>query len=124
MNTPGDPMDKLKRRVVMLTGMSGAGLSTALKAFEDLGYEAVDNLRLGLIPALVEEGDAGVALAVAIDTRNANFSVDDILRIAHQLADKPGGDAKLVFLECSDDALQRRFTETRRRHPMAIDRPV
>src|ERR1700691_4829583 len=115
------PAPPSKRRVVLLTGMSGAGLSTALKVFEDLGYEAVDNLRLGLIPALVQDADAAhEALAVAVDTRNPNFSVDDLLRITQQLAEQPGLDAKLVFLECSDEALQRRFTETRRRHPLAI----
>jgi len=119
------PRLPLKRRVVLLTGMSGAGLSTALKMFEDLGYEAVDNLRIGLIPSLVEDSAAqNKALAVAIDTRNANFSVDDLLRMAQQLSVNPRLDAKLVFLECSDEALQRRFTETRRRHPLAIDRPV
>ncbi len=119
------PNPSSRRRIVLLTGMSGAGLSTVLKALEDLGYEAVDNLRLGLIPALVETTrEAGGPLAIAIDTRNANFSVDDLLRIAQQLGEKPDLDAKLVFLECSDEALQRRFTETRRRHPMAIDRPV
>jgi len=121
-NNPPSPPHK--RRIVLLTGMSGAGLSTALKAFEDLGYEAVDNLRLGLIPALVEPAATAEALAVAVDTRNANFSVDELLRITAELAEKPGLDVKLVFLECSDDALQRRFTETRRRHPLAIDRPV
>jgi len=114
-----------KRRVVLLTGMSGAGLSTALKSFEDLGYEAVDNLRLGLIPALVEDTHAvSRALAVAIDTRNANFSVEDLLRIKRELAEKHDLDVKLVFLDCSDDVLQQRFTETRRRHPLALDRPV
>src|SRR5581483_5333517 len=97
-NTP----TPVKRRIVLLTGMSGAGLSTALKAFEDLGYEAVDNLRLGLIPALVEPAATAEALAVAVDTRNANFSVDELLRIAQELAEKPGLDVKLVFLECSD----------------------
>ncbi|HUY68969.1 MAG TPA: RNase adapter RapZ [Alphaproteobacteria bacterium] len=114
-----------KKRIVLVTGMSGAGLSTALKAFEDLGYEAVDNLRLNLIPALVEDRTSGRrALAVAIDTRNANFSVDEFLRVAAQLAETPGLDARLLFLECADEALERRFTETRRRHPLALDRPV
>ena len=115
----------LRRRVVLLTGMSGAGLSTALKAFEDIGYEAVDNLRIGLIPALVEDEEAADAsLAVAIDTRNANFTVDDLLGVTQSLSQRPELEVKLVFLECSDEALQRRFTETRRRHPLAIDRPV
>ena len=114
-----------KRRVVLLTGMSGAGLSTALKAFEDLGYEAVDNLRLGLIPALIEDNAAANRpLAVAVDTRNANFAVDDLLRITENLTQNPVLDVKLVFLESSDETLQRRFTETRRRHPLAVDRPV
>jgi len=114
-----------RRRVVLLSGMSGAGLSTALKAFEDLGYEAVDNLRLGLIPTLVEDSAlAGRPLAVAVDTRNASFSVDDMLRMDEQLSEKPELDVKLLFLDCSDEALQQRFTETRRRHPLAIDRPV
>jgi UPF0042 nucleotide-binding protein len=124
MNTPEPPPPPSKRRIVLVTGMSGAGLSTALKAFEDLGYEAVDNLRLGLIPTLVADQTTGRSLAIAIDTRNANFSVDDFLRIAGQLTEKQNIIATLLFLECSDETLERRFTETRRRHPLALDRPV
>lgn len=114
------------RRVVLLTGMSGAGLSTALKAFEDVGYEAVDNLRLGLIPTLVADNKvtSAPALAVAVDTRNAGFAVEDLLEMAETLAACRELRTQLVFLECSDEALQRRFTETRRRHPLAVDRPV
>ena len=126
-STPSDtPPSDGRRHIVLLTGMSGAGLSTALKAFEDIGYEAVDNLRLALIPSLVadEQTTAAKALAVAVDTRNANFTVEELLRVAHELSEKSGLNAKLVFLECSDEALQRRFTETRRRHPLAVDRPV
>ena len=105
--------------------MSGAGLSTALKVFEDLGYEAVDNLRLGLVPALIEdETIAQRHLAVAIDTRNANFSVEDLLRLIQNLKDRAWFSVHLLFLDCSDQALQHRFTETRRRHPLAIDCPV
>ena len=113
-----------RRTVVLLTGMSGAGLSTALKAMEDLGYEAVDNLRLGLIPALIDDAESKAALAVAIDTRNANFTVDELLRVTRELEANADINAKLIFLECSDETLQRRFTETRRRHPLAVDRPV
>lgn len=117
-------VDNSRRPLVLVTGMSGAGLSTALKAFEDIGYEAVDNLRLGLIPALVADSGGDKALAVAIDTRNANFAVDDLLRITEELAQRPGALVKLLFLESSDETLQQRFTETRRRHPLAVDRPV
>ena len=123
---PAAPLPPIssRRRVVLLTGMSGAGLSTALKVFEDLGYEAVDNLRLGLIPALVADDRSTEALAVAVDTRNANFAVEELLGTMRELAEHPELEAQLVFLECSDETLQRRFTETRRRHPMAVDRPV
>ncbi|MDD3287893.1 MAG: RNase adapter RapZ [Alphaproteobacteria bacterium] len=122
-NTLGE--NSLKRRVALLTGMSGAGLSTALKAFEDIGYEAVDNLRLGLVRALIEDGKENkAALAISVDTRNANFTVDDLIGVTQQLNARDDLEVKLVFLECSDEALQRRYTETRRRHPLATDRPV
>lgn len=114
-----------RQPVLLITGMSGAGLSTALKTFEDLGYEAVDNMRLGLIPALINDPDGDRRpLAVAIDTRNANFSADTLLEMLRQLQQLPQLDARLIFFDCADEALQRRFTETRRRHPLAIDRPV
>lgn len=126
--TTSQPTASLMRRVIILTGMSGAGLSTALKVFEDLGYEAVDNLRLNLISTLVDNKDndhgSSQPLAIAIDTRNSSFNVDDLLRTAHELNEKSGGKVQLVFMECSDEALERRFTETRRRHPLATDRPV
>jgi UPF0042 nucleotide-binding protein len=122
---PENPVPPQRRRVVLLSGMSGAGLSTALKAFEDLGYESVDNLRLGMIPTLLDDSaHAGRPLAVAVDTRNASFSVEDLLRMDETLNERPELDVKLLFLDCSDEALQQRFTETRRRHPLAVDRPV
>jgi UPF0042 nucleotide-binding protein len=105
--------------------MSGAGMSSSLKAFEDLGYEAVDNLRLGLVPALLDfDQTATKPLVIAIDTRNANFSIDAVLRVYELLKTQKDVSVKLVYLECSDETLQRRFTETRRRHPLAVDRPV
>ncbi|MDR3424309.1 MAG: RNase adapter RapZ [Alphaproteobacteria bacterium] len=114
-----------KRRVVILSGMSGAGKFTALKVFEDLGYEAVDNLRLSLVPALIDDANISARhLAVAVDTRNVNFTVADLLRALHLLTSRPELQVSLLFLDCSDDALQQRFTETRRRHPLAHDRPV
>jgi UPF0042 nucleotide-binding protein len=124
--TDDDALPLLPRQpVVLLTGMSGAGLSTVLKIFEDLGYEAVDNLRLGLVTTLVgDDRTAGRPLAIAIDSRNAHFAVEDLLAVRKQLAADDVLNVQLIFLECSDEALQRRFTETRRRHPLAIDRPV
>lgn len=111
--------------VVLITGMSGAGMSVALKALEDLGYEAVDNLRLSLVPALLHQADPRKRpLALVIDSRTRDFSAQSFLEELDQIAGLPGLDVRLVFLECGDEVLQRRFTETRRRHPLATDRPV
>jgi UPF0042 nucleotide-binding protein len=77
------------------------------------------------VPALIaDDSVADRPLAVAVDTRNATFTVEDLLTTVRALTARPELGVKLVFLECSDEALQRRFTETRRRHPLAIDRPV
>ncbi len=117
--TPG------KRRIVLVTGMSGAGMSVSLKALEDLGYEAVDNLRLSLVDALIGQDDAGRRpLAVVIDSRTRDFSVGAFLSHLGSLKARPDLEVRLLFLECDDEVLQRRFTETRRRHPLAADRPV
>ncbi|MEQ1653484.1 MAG: RNase adapter RapZ [Hyphomicrobium sp.] len=113
------------RRVVFITGVSGAGMSTALKTLEDLGYAAIDNLPQSIIGALVaHRGGAEKSLAVSIDSRNADFNVQNLLHQCAQLRGKPALHVTLVFLDCDDEALLRRFSETRRRHPLAIDRPV
>lgn len=112
-------------RLVLVTGLSGAGMSVALKALEDLGYEAVDNLRLSLVPALIQQADPRRRpLALVIDSRTRDFSADAVLEQVESLKRRADLDVRLVFLDCGDEVLQRRFTETRRRHPLAIDRPV
>lgn len=114
-----------RRRVLLVTGLSGAGMSVALKALEDLGYESVDNLRLSLVPALVQQVESGNRpLAIVIDSRTRDFSADAFLDQVTALRRRPDLNVTLLFLECSDEVLQRRFTETRRRHPLALDRPV
>jgi UPF0042 nucleotide-binding protein len=107
-------------RLVLVTGMSGAGRSTALKALEDLGYEAVDNLPLSLLDPLVTGGPAH-PVAIGIDVRTRGFTVDSLLDWLRRPA-RP--DCRVVFLDCDDERLRRRYTETRRRHPLAGDRPV
>ncbi|TWB36902.1 RNase adapter RapZ [Nitrospirillum pindoramense] len=109
--------------VVVITGQSGAGLSTALKALEDLGYEAVDNLRLSLLTHLVEQA-SDRPLAIGIDSRTRDFSADAVLGELDRLRHATGRAVSLLFMEASDEALQRRYTETRRPHPLATDRPV
>jgi len=116
-----------RARVVLVTGLSGAGKTLALKALEDLGYEAVDNLPLTLLSRLVETelaSDEPRPLAVGVDVRTRDFGVASLIQELDTLMADPRLDARLVFLDCDDDVLLRRFTETRRRHPLALDRPV
>ena len=112
-------------RVVLVTGMSGAGHSSALKAFEDMGYEAVDNLPLALLQGLAPEG-AAIArpMAIGIDVRTRGFGSEAFLQELDRLAQHEELDVRLLFLDCDDEALFRRYTETRRRHPLTADRPV
>ncbi len=120
-----DPQSVGRRRLLLATGMSGAGLSVALKALEDLGYESVDNLRLSLVSALIAQADPNHRpLAIVIDSRTRDFTVAAFLDQAESLKTRPDLDVRLLFLDCGDEVLQRRFTETRRRHPLANDRPV
>ncbi|MEK9724303.1 MAG: RNase adapter RapZ [Rhodospirillaceae bacterium] len=111
-------------RVVLVTGVSGAGKSTALRSLEDLGFEAIDNVPLSLIERLVAPGKQGTSMALGIDIRTRDFDAQRFLdRIAH-LAERPGLDVTLLYVDCDDEILVRRFEETRRRHPLAADRPV
>ena len=117
-----------ERTLVLVTGMSGAGKSTALKILEDLGYEAIDNLPLSLISDLVRERDDGSregALALGVDSRTRGFDAGDIERYLGPLLEARGpDDIELLFLDCETEVLRRRFSETRRPHPLAHDRPV
>ena len=111
--------------VLLVTGLSGAGKSTALKAIEDLGYDAVDNLPLPLLKSLFESPDnykrAGSkgAIAIGLDTRTRAFDPDSFEQHLNELTARPDLEVKVVFLECGDEMLRRRFTETRRPHPLA-----
>ncbi|MEM7669483.1 MAG: RNase adapter RapZ, partial [Pseudomonadota bacterium] len=106
--------------VMLLTGMSGAGRSTAIAAFEDMGYEAVDNFPLGLIDQLVApicETSHPIALGIAPKTRG--FSVRAVGEAVGSLRKRWHAGTITIFLDCSDDKLLDRFSETRRRHPLA-----
>ena len=111
--------------VVLVTGMSGAGKSSALKALEDQGYEAVDNLPLTLLRALVR-GGRGLdrPTAIGVDIRTRDFGVARLEREVDRLKDSTELEVRLLFIDCDDETLGRRFTETRRRHPLAVDRPL
>lgn len=110
-------------RVVVATGMSGGGLSTAMKCLEDLGYEAVDNLRLSLLQPLVSQPHDR-PLVIGIDSRTRDFDATQLLEQIATLRARPDLRVRLLFMDAHADALQRRYTETRRPHPLAADRPV
>lgn len=112
-----------RHRLVLVTGLSGAGHSTTLKTLEDLGHEAIDNLPIALLGPLVDHAE-GRPMAVTIDTRTRGFSVEALEAEVAALRARGDVDVRLLFVDADDEVLQRRFTETRRRHPLAIDRPV
>ena len=110
-------------RLVLVTGMSGAGRTAALKVLEDLGFEAVDNVPLSLLPRLAgTEGTAPANLAVCIDARSREFSVDAFSDALDEI--RGLRDTGVLFLDCDDDALARRYIETRHRHPLAGELPI
>jgi UPF0042 nucleotide-binding protein len=114
------------RRLVIVTGMSGAGRTSCLKFLEDQGFEAIDNLPIPLIERFVrlEEG-LERDLAIGLDSRTRAFDPRRLSDLVARLASaNPSVAVSLVFFDCDDEALQQRFTETRRRHPLAADRPV
>jgi len=110
---------KLKGKIFIITGMSGAGKSQALKSFEDLGFYCIDNLPIALIPdfaTLIGDRRYLKNVALGIDIREGRF-FKDFIRTLDNLG-KLGLDYKIIFLDATDEALMQRFSETRHRHPL------
>ena len=119
------------KTILLVSGLSGAGKTTALKTLEDMGWEVVDNLPLVLLGRLLDtplpEGhNEGIdrPLALGIDARTRGFDAGAIVQRIKALRSRHGHDVETLFLDCSDAELERRFAETRRRHPLAADRPA
>jgi UPF0042 nucleotide-binding protein len=112
---------------IVLTGLSGAGKSQAIRALEDLGYYCVDNLPTALIPVLadlsIRQEVEYPKVAVVVDVREPGF-VSEFPRVWRRLRSSVELNAVLIFLEASDVTLLRRYSETRRPHPLAPDRPI
>lgn len=112
-------------RIVLITGMSGAGKSVALKTLEDVGYEAMDNIPLSIVPEVVSSCDVRHPyIAVGIDIRNRDFSVSQFQAVVLRLKALQQSDVQIIFLDADNEVLRNRFSETRRRHPIVSDRPV
>ena len=117
------------KRILLVTGLSGAGKSTVLQTLEDMGWEVVDNLPLSLLDHLLKtppsagaEGDR--PLAIGLDSRTRGFDAERIVKQVKKLAGGRGYPIETLYLECSGPELVKRFSETRRRHPLAPDRPA
>ena len=116
--------EKQLGQIVLVTGMSGAGRSSTLNIFEDLGFEAVDNLPFSLLGDLIGGGAAERALAIGVDIRNRDFAGDVFDSELKRLRQKIRQSVVTIFLDCDDEVLIKRYTETRRRHPLASERPL
>jgi UPF0042 nucleotide-binding protein len=119
------------KHILLVTGMSGAGKSTVLRTLEDLGWETVDNLPLLLLHRLLDtppgegaDGDDERPLALGIGTQTRGFDAESIVQRIKKLSDQSGHHVGTLFLECAGSELERRYSETRRRHPLAQDRPA
>src|SRR3954464_3266796 len=118
------------KRILLVTGLSGAGKSTALRTLEDLGWEVVDNLPLSLLEHLLSTplGKGGARrrrpLAIGIDSRTRDFDAKRIVDQIKALADERDFPGETLFFDCAGSELLRRYSETRRRHPLAPDRPA
>ncbi len=109
------------QHVVLVTGASGAGRTTAIRALEDFGYEVIDNLPMRLIPRLLSGGPVEHPLALGVDVRTQGFSAEALVDTVDELVADPHVDVELLFLDCRAEVLARRYSETRRRHPLSPD---
>jgi RNase adapter protein RapZ len=106
-------------RLVFVTGPSGAGRSTAVRAFEDMDYEVIDNLPLRLVPRLVEGTPSGRPIALGLDVRNRDFNATALIELIDTLTRNPAVSLEVLYLDCAPSELIKRYSETRRRHPLA-----
>lgn len=127
-SAPDDPADS-RQQVLLVTGLLGAGKSTALKVLEDLGWETIDNFPVRLLGQLIgTPGQGGDAqrhpLAIGFDSRTRGFDPNRIIAEVKALARRSDLAVSTLFLDCSGQELERRYNETRRRHPLAADLPA
>ena len=106
-------------KLVIVTGLSGAGRTTTIRCLEDLGYETIDNLPISLVSRVVAPGMPGAKIALGLDTRTRDFTIKAVLDMLAELSAHSWLSLEVVFVTASNAILVRRFSETRRRHPLA-----
>ena len=117
--------DSPRQRILLVTGLSGAGKTTALQVLEDLGWEAIDNFPIRLLSGLVgSEEEQQAPLAIGFDSRTRGFVPAEIIEQCKSLAGRDDVELLTLFIDCSTAEIERRYNETRRPHPMARGRPV
>ena len=117
-------MKKVKRefrKIVIVTGLSGAGKTTALKIFEDIGYDAIDNLPSKMMSIILNKSINGL-MAIGIDIRSREFDGKEISKFL--LKNKNSLNINIIFFDCETSVLINRFKESRRRHPLKLDIPI
>lgn len=114
-----EPNSSATQRLVMVTGPSGGGRSTAINALEDMGYEAIDNLPLSLMSRLVSGPPLDKPMALGLAPAARDFSTNALIEIIDNLTTLDSMIPEIVYLDCRPDVLIRRYSETRRRHPSA-----
>lgn len=116
----------MSRRLLIITGLSGSGKSTAVRVLEDQGFFVVDNLPFAMLPDFIQRAQEGLKestdVAVVIDVRNRGFLAD--YRVTLDQLEASGCEVEILFFEASDEVLLRRYSETRRSHPLAADETV
>ena len=119
-----------RQRILLITGMSGAGKTTALRVLEDLGWEAIDNFPVRLLDRLIREQGSPATdkihapLAIGFDARTRGFDPEGTIALVKELTAREDLLVSTLFLDCSGQELERRYNENRRRHPLADGKPV
>jgi UPF0042 nucleotide-binding protein len=115
------------QRLLLVTGLLGAGKTTALKVLEDLGWEVIDNFPVRLLGRLIDSADAPASdmpLAIGFDSRTRGFDPNKVIVLVKKLAERGDLEITTLFLDCAGTELERRYNETRHRHPLAQDLPA
>lgn len=124
---PDESPESARQRVLLVTGLLGAGKTTALRVLEDLGWEAIDNFPIRMLERLIDSpagADLRAPLAIGFDSRTRGFDPHRVIARVKKLSQREDLQLTTLFLDCAGTELERRYNETRRPHPMAGDMPA